>query len=106
MCIVEIKPVRLKKVFLAFLILCLASLACLGPTLATPGDYVSEFGGDISIYTRILEMTDCTELQREFERANESAKLQETGTQEYRASIGYRTAADNRMKEVECAGDL
>ena len=106
MCTVEIKPVRRKKVLLAFLLLCLASLACLGPTLATPGDYVEEFGGDITVYTRILEMTDCTELQREFERADESAKLQETGTQEYRASIGYRTAADNRMKEVECAGDL
>jgi hypothetical protein len=102
----KIKSVRRKKVFLAFLILCLASLACLGPTLATPGDYVEEFGGEIAIYTRILEMTDCTELQREFERADENAKLQESGTQEYRASIGYRTAADNRMKEVECAGDL
>jgi hypothetical protein len=102
----KIKSVRRKKVFLAFLILCLASLACLGPTLATPGDYVEEFGGEIAIYTRILEMTDCTELQREFERADENAKLQASGTQEYRASIGYRTAADNRMKEVECAGDL
>ena len=103
---VEIKPIRLKKVFLAFLILCLASLACLAPTLATPGDYVEEFGGDIAVYTRILELADCTELQREFERADENSKLQEPGTQEYRESIGYRTAADNRMKEVECAGDL
>ena len=102
----EIKPIRLKKVFLAFLLLCLVSLACGAPTLLTPGDYVEEFGGDISIYTRILEMTDCTELQREFERADENVKLQESGTQEYRWSIGYRTAADNRMKEVECAGDL
>ena len=102
----EIKSVRLKKILLAFLILCLASLACLGPPLVTPGDYVDEFGGDIATYTRILEMTDCTELQREFERADESAKLQPPDTQDYKASIGYRTAADNRMKEVECAGDL
>lgn len=106
MCTVEIKPVRLKKVLLAFLVLCLASLACLGPGLATPGDYVDRFGGDITIYTRILQMTDCTELQREFERADESSKQQAPGTQEYQMSIGYRTAADNRMKEVECAGDL
>lgn len=102
----EIKRVRLKKVFLAFLILCLASLACLTPTLATPGDYMEEFGGNINIYTRILGTTDCTELRREFARAGESIKLQEPGTQEYRASIGYQTAADNRMKEVECAGGL
>ena len=46
-------------------------------------------------------MTDCTELQRELEGADENSKLQEPGTPEYRASIGYRTAADNRLKEVE-----
>jgi hypothetical protein len=103
---VEIKPVRLKKVLLAFLVLCLASLACLGPSLATPGDYVDRFGGDITIYTRILQMTDCTELQREFERADEISKQLEPGMPEYQASIGYRTAASNRIKEVECEGDL
>jgi hypothetical protein len=53
-----------------------------------------------------LSLTDCTELQREFERADESLKQQQSGTQEYEESMGYRTAADNRMKEVECAGDL
>jgi hypothetical protein len=78
----------------------------LGSALLTPGDYVEKFGGDITVYTRILEMTDCTELQREFERADESSKLQAPGTQEYKASIGYRTAAQNRIKEVECEGDL
>lgn len=102
----EIKPVRLKKVLLAFLILWLASLACLGPGLATPGDYVDRFGGDITIYTRILEMTDCTELQREFEKADENSKLQAAGTQQYNEAVGYRTAANNRIKEVECEGDL
>ena len=102
----KIKPIPLKKVFLALLILWLASLACLTPTLATPGDYIKKFGGEITIYTRILQMTDCTELQREFERADESLKLLEPDTQEYKATMGYRTAADNRMKEVECAGDL
>jgi hypothetical protein len=96
----------MKKVLLAFLILCLASLACLTPALATPGDYMEEFGGDITVYTRILSMTDCTELQREFERADEDSKLNDPGTQEYRWSIGYRTAAANRIKEVECEGDL
>ena len=101
-----IKSVRLRKVFLAFLILCLATLACLTPSMATPGDYIEKYGGDVTIYTRILTLTDCTELQREFERADEMIKLQEPDTPEYRASLGYRTAADNRMKEVECEGDL
>jgi hypothetical protein len=98
--------VRLKKVFLAFVVLCLASLACLTPSLLTPGDYVEKFGGDIAVYTRILELTDCTELEREFERADENARLLESGTQEHQASIGYRTAAENRIKEVECREGL
>jgi hypothetical protein len=103
---VESKPVPLKKVFLAFLILCLASLACLGPSLATPGDYMEDFGGNMTVYTRILYMTDCTELQRELERAEENAKLQEPGTQEYKAAMGYQTAADNHLKDVGCTGGL
>ena len=96
----------MKKVFLAVLLLCVVSLACLGPSLATPGDYVERFGGDVTIYTRILTMTDCTELQREFERADEASKQEDPDTPEYRASIGYRTAANNRIREVECEGDL
>lgn len=100
------KPARLKRVLLAVLVLCLASLACLGPGLATPGDYVERFGGDITTYTRILELADCTELQREFEQADESSKLYESHTVQYREFTGYRTAAENRMKDVECAGDL
>jgi hypothetical protein len=91
----------MKKVLLAFLLLCLASLACVG-TLTTPGEYMEEFGGDVNIYVRILGSTDCTELIKEFEQADESLKQQEPGTQEYRASLGYRTAAESRMKEVEC----
>ena len=101
-----IKPVRLKRVLLAFLVLCLASLACLGPGLATPGDYVERFGGDITVYTRILELADCTELQREYERADERTRLYESHTLQYKEFLGYRTAAENRMKDVECAGDL
>lgn len=96
----------MKKVLLAVLILCLLTLACASTSLLTPGDYVEEFGGDISVYTRILGMTDCTELQREFDKADTAAKGQDSGTAEYKASIGYRTAAENRMKEVECEGDL
>jgi hypothetical protein len=96
----------MNKLFLIFLILGLLALACAATSLVTPGDYVKEFGGNINVFTRILDMTDCTELQREFERAEEAAKQQEPGTEEHKASIGYRTAAENRMKEVECSGDL
>ena len=96
----------MKPLLLAILLLCLARLACGAPTLRTPGDYVKEFGGDLTTYVKILELTDCTTLQQELERADETVKIQEPGTQEYKAAVGYRTAAENRMKEVECRVDL
>ena len=96
----------MNKALIAFAILCLLSLACAATSLITPGDYIKEFGGDISVYSRILEMIDCTTSQQEFERADENAKLHEPGTPEYKSSIGYRTAAENRMKEVEYKSDL
>lgn len=98
-------PTR-KRILLVFVILCLTLLACRLSALTTPGDYVKEYGGDISIYTHILSLTDCTELQREVERADEESKQQEPGTPEYKSFIGYKTAAENRIKEVECKGDL
>ena len=87
--------VGMKQVLLVILLLCLAMLACGAPTFRTPGDSV-----------KILELTDCTTLQQELERADETVKIQEPGTQEYKAAVGYRTAAENRMKEVECRVDL
>ena len=96
----------MKHVLLVILLLCLAMLACGAPTLRTPGDYVEKFGGVLPTYVKILELTDCTTLQQELERADENVKIQEPGAPEYRAFLGYRTAAENRMKEVECTGDL
>jgi hypothetical protein len=96
----------MKPLLLAILILCLAMLACGVLTLMTPGDYVQEFGGDLSVYVEILELTDCTELQRDFEQANADVLVQVPGSQAHKTSVGYRTAAENRMKEVECVGDL
>ena len=69
----------MRRAILVFAILCLLGLACSATRLITPGDYMNEFGGDITVYTRILQMTDCTELQPEFERADEDSKLQEPG---------------------------
>jgi hypothetical protein len=97
---------EMRQILLATIILCLVSLACSAIPPMTPGDYIKEFGGDISIYTRILGITDCTELHGEFEQADENVKLQEPDTQEYQASLGYRTAAENRWQELECRGDL
>jgi hypothetical protein len=96
----------MKQAVLAIVVLCLAGLGCGGPSLITPGDYVKEFGGDISIFTRILEMTSCRDLEIELERADENAKLHKPGTQEYKSLIGYRIAAERRMQEVECDGHL
>ena len=96
---------QMRRVILAIIILCLVTLAC-AAALTTPGDYLNEYGGDVNIYTRILAMTDCTDLQRELEHADANLKLVTPGTEEYRVATGYKTAAENRIREVECSGDL
>ncbi len=94
----------MKQIILVIVLLCLASLACgsAAPAQKTADDYVKEFGGNVDVYNRILVMTDCTALQAEFDQADANTKLQAPGTPEYKWSIGYMTAADDRMKTLSC----
>jgi len=94
----------MNKVFLAFIVLLLASLACgsSASTLKTADDYVKEFGGNMDVYNNILSLTDCTLLQEEFDIASENNQRETPGTPEHKQSLGYMTAADERMKELDC----
>ena len=48
------------------------------PTTAAQG-YQSEYGGEISVYNRILAMTDCSSLQAQFDIAGDNNDLAEPG---------------------------
>jgi len=94
----------MRKVFLALLVLFLFMLACgsSGSTIKTVNDYVEEFGGNPDVYNRILSMNDCASLQGEFDQAFENSEIQEPGTDQHQWSVGYMTAADDRMKALGC----
>ena len=105
----------MKQLILAITILCIASLACefaedLGDDdeeeeQRTADYYMEVFGGSVDVYNRILALSDCAELKSEFDQAEEDAKLQEPGTEQYGWAIGYMAAADDRMEYLECDED-
>jgi len=64
--------------------------------------YMQEYGGNPDVYTKILSLTDCTTLQQEFDQASANLALQSPGTSQYKWSIGYMKASDNRMKQIAC----
>lgn len=97
----------MNKAILAFIVLCFFSLACgaAAPAEKTAEDYLNEFGGNVDVYNRILGMTDCIALQAEFDQADANSKLQAPGTEQYQWSIGYMSAADDRMGAIGCYDD-
>jgi hypothetical protein len=92
----------MNKVFLAFIVLWLASLACGASVPKTVDDYMQEYGGNPDVYNRILLLTDCTLLQEEFDIASENNQGAVAGTAEHKETTGYMVAADARMKELDC----
>lgn len=55
-----------------------------------------------STKARIEAMTDCAELQREFDTAADNFDRVEPGTEQADASLAYMQTADDRMREVGC----
>src|SRR3990172_9039381 len=93
---------EMNKVFVAFIVLLLASLACGSSAPKTVDDYMREYGGNPDVYNRILLLTDCTLLQEEFDIASENNQRATPGSEEYKETIGYMVAADDRMKALDC----
>lgn len=61
--------------------------------------------GNPDVYARIASLTDCRELQKEFDTAEANGRRdREAGRLEQaRASTSYMDAADARMKQVGCS---
>lgn len=58
--------------------------------------------GNTAVYDRIDAMTDCTELQEQFDIAMDNADAREPGDPHRDLSLSYARAADNRMSELGC----
>jgi len=109
----------------AFLVLLLALAGCAADTAATPTEavdsptqptgsaaasssqseamsYVDEFGGSESVYSRILSLTDCDDLEAEYDQAEADRDSHEPGTTAYQAAEGYMVAATDRAGALDC----
>jgi hypothetical protein len=81
-------------------IVCLAMLTTLA--VMSPSDYVDVFGGELNVYARILSLTDCAALEREFEQVEDESRLKERDFPGIRRLVGYMIAAADRLEETEC----
>jgi len=93
-----------KKVLLAILAISIAMLACgsSAPKAKTADEYIKEYGGSATVYQTILALTDCAELQNQFNTASGNNAREQAGSTNFKATLGYMTAADERMKELGC----
>lgn len=64
----------------------------------------AERPGSPAVYDRIEAMTDCRELQGEFDTAMESVESRRPGDDLRDVSLAYAEAADQRMKSLDCYG--
>lgn len=58
--------------------------------------------GQSAVYERIAALTDCAELQSEFDRASANNGREEAGSTGFEITLSYMQAADDRMREVGC----
>jgi len=85
--------------------LCVASYGIgewISPTINTPEEYAIEYDGSLEVYREILSSNDCAALQKHFDTAYENNQASQPGTIYSKRSIGFMTAADQRMKEIGC----
>lgn len=62
----------------------------------------SEKIGSKIVYERIDSITNCKELQQEFNQAMDNAEARQPGDEFRKISIDYATYADNRMRIIGC----
>lgn len=102
------KPIFVIAIIFSFCIVCaVAALAInaserINTKAMTAEQYVKEYGGNPDVYSDILALTDCTVLQEKFNQANANLNNQSAGTQQYKWSLGYMAASDDRMKDIGC----
>ncbi len=74
-----------------------------GSSASSPAQrFVNQYGGQLSAYQRILGMSDCNDLQAQFDIAAANHDLADAGTAEFKWTLGYMTAADDRLESAGC----
>ena len=65
-------------------------------------DTRSQYGGSPSVYAQIAAETDCQSLQAMFDQAAANNDRAVPGTDQHKWTLGYMTAAQERMQAVGC----
>lgn len=60
--------------------------------------------GDPAVYQRIESLTDCADVQEEFDVAAVHNEGSEPGTERFEVTLEYMKAAQDRLEELECFG--
>lgn len=58
--------------------------------------------GSLRVYEHIDNITDCEELQKEFDTAMDNAESRQPGDELRKISLSYATYADERMRTIGC----
>lgn len=103
----------MRRAFVTIIILLLLSLSCslflpanqTDPPVDetdTPEEFAERFGGDVEEYTRIIALSDCTELKAEYKKYFDIWVTQESGTPEKKMNTGYMAALGDRIYDLGC----
>ena len=72
------------------------------PTVDPLNAYLAQYGGNRDVYARIAALTDCKQLQDEFDQASANNAAAAAGSDKSRWSLGYMMIADARLKQLGC----
>ena len=64
--------------------------------------YMSEYGGELIAYQRILSLNNCQELQDEFEISSSNNDQATAGSDIFKITLGYMHASNERMDYIGC----
>jgi hypothetical protein len=100
------RTAQIVRVIIALALIALIFFACKSclPTnsVDTADDYVKRYGGNRAVYQDILTTTDCAILQNKFDTAAANNDRATSGTKEFKWTLGYMTAANDRMSSIGC----
>lgn len=64
--------------------------------------YVAEYGGVASVYSEILNMSNCVGLQARFDIAAANSDRETPGAPLFKITRGYMAAADDTLRRRGC----
>lgn len=95
----------MKKALVILAVVLFLLVACTGTNNSKPAEEqpAPQRPGVETVYDRIEGLTDCGELQREFDEAAANNARYEAGSELFGVTLSYMEAANERQQELGCA---